>query len=900
MPDKYQNLRNNIKDVSKNCPGFGDYYGLLGGDGAGYCFGLVYMWGQAVLAGGEPTLFDEILFPKGEATYFYRLDGLTRYYPDFPGARLSDAINLAVNLRRSGENPSEYPLTPAIESIRAFLDGLLIYHCPENTSLYKEKTDKSLFAQNAIESSKYPVKDAGSPANPIRHHRTPTSSEPRDWTPRVWGEPKALRVQSMPSDPPDQIQLPVRDRFFETSSQEVEDKLSFGQETFVSFANGIPLSPSIKKIYDRPFVGAESEYAKILEGIINSAEKLYLPFFVHLGSVNHSVGLTYYNNSGNIELYNANTMITDDNYLPNMHRYKDPLCHINIAHSLFNAFNLSGRRPAPPLLAINITVYCSSKHYYHPTISALFQPENRKYRDIYLPGMLEKQYHINTLFLYIAFCYGHAEIMRMLLQKQGIKVNQATNLGATPLYLACQNGLADIVRMLLQKPNIEVNQATNLGVTPLCIACQNGHAEIVRMLLDKDALVNKARTTNGTTPLYLACRYGHAEIVRMLLQKQGINVNKAATTDGVTPLFLACYCGHANIVRMLLDNKGALVNEARTTDGVTPLFLACESGHAEIVRMLLDNKGALVNEARTTDGVTPLFLACESGHAEIVRMLLDNKGALVNEARTTDGATPLYVACRYNRADIVRMLLDEDALVNKAKTTDGATPFFIACQNGHTDIVRILLNKGAFVNEAGTIDGVTPLYIACQNGHADIVPLLLRRDAFVRQAVDINGETPLMKACFAGHADVVKVLLRSPVIDVNQISNIDIDTMPDKTAVQALLGSILAPRGVDIKQIKKIEATPLVAACLNGHDKIIGYLLDRRAVKLSTFRGFSLDALLPYPLEVILYDNGPGKNPHIKSRLLNLQEPGKHSYRKKRRSFSALNHQLQNWYIGNE
>ena len=110
MPSKYQNLRNNIKDISKNCKckctspdcasehwKFGDYYTLLGGEG--YCFGLVFMWGQAVLTGGEPTLVNGTLFPKGEATYLQRLEELTREYPTTPGHRLSDTINALMKIR---------------------------------------------------------------------------------------------------------------------------------------------------------------------------------------------------------------------------------------------------------------------------------------------------------------------------------------------------------------------------------------------------------------------------------------------------------------------------------------------------------------------------------------------------------------------------------------------------------------------------------------------------------------------------------------------------------------------------------------------------------------------------------------------------------------------------------
>ena len=74
---------------------------------------------------------------------------------------------------------------------------------------------------------------------------------------------------------------------------------------------------------------------------------------------------------------------------------------------------------------------------------------------------------------------GHAEVVSLLLGKEGVDVNQATNDGATPLFIASQKGHAEVVSLLLGKEGVDVNQATNNGTTPLYIASQEGHADVV-------------------------------------------------------------------------------------------------------------------------------------------------------------------------------------------------------------------------------------------------------------------------------------------------------------------------------------------------------------------------------------------------------------------------------------
>ena len=125
----------------------------------------------------------------------------------------------------------------------------------------------------------------------------------------------------------------------------------------------------------------------------------------------------------------------------------------------------------------------------------------------------------------------------MLLAKQGVKVNQAANDGATPLYIASQNGHAEVVSMLLAKQGVDVNQANNDGATPLYIVSLKGHAEVVSMLLaTEDIDVNRAWKRNErelVTPLRAAIDRSHTEIAKLLVIRGSILVDAPTGAHGI-------------------------------------------------------------------------------------------------------------------------------------------------------------------------------------------------------------------------------------------------------------------------------------------------------------------------------------------------------------------------------
>ena len=418
--------------------------------------------------------------------------------------------------------------------------------------------------------------------------------------------------------------------------------------------------------------------------------------------------------------------------------------------------------------------------------------------------------------LYAASSNGHAEVVSMLLAKQGVDVNQAENHGITPLLVASEMGHAEVVSMLLATQGIDVNQA-------LYTASYSGHADVVRLLLAKqDIDVNQA-DKDGSTPLYGASHFGHAEVVSMLLATQDIDVNKDMN-DGATPLFIASVKGHAEVVSMLLAKQDIDVNKAKN-NGATPLLIASEEGHAEVVSMLLAKQGVDANQAMN-DGATPLYIASQNDHAEVVAMLLAKQGVDVNQAKD-NGTTPLLIASYSGHADVVRLLLAAPGVDVNKTDDDGTTPLYIASQKGHSEVVSMLLAMpGIDVNKATPSDKNTPLLVACKKGHLPVVKKLLARADILPNEADNNGKTPLIFACMANNGDIVHELINDSRVDPNK----GMRGWPPLTmacekgllkAVEAMLGSPM----VDVNKTTPNGVTAIFIACQNGHTKVVTSLL---------------------------------------------------------------------------
>ncbi|MCS5710705.1 ankyrin repeat domain-containing protein [Candidatus Berkiella aquae] len=241
---------------------------------------------------------------------------------------------------------------------------------------------------------------------------------------------------------------------------------------------------------------------------------------------------------------------------------------------------------------------------------------------------------------------NHIEAVKKLIAL-GADINQKDNIGQTPLNHAAKNGCFEIVGLLSNLEGIKLDEPDNVGQTPLMNAVEKGYHRVVKKLIKKDInleaednnkktvfehidkasvkrmaplLVKAVPNSKRTALFFNAVNNGDVDLINTLI-KNGVSVD-IKDGDGLTPLMYAAFYGNIEMTKALLAHTQE-INAFVEVDGTTALIAAASAGKLEVVKLLL-KAGAdisLVNK----QGKTAQEIAQDEGHDEIVTLLRSSK-----------------------------------------------------------------------------------------------------------------------------------------------------------------------------------------------------------------------------------------------------------------------------------
>ncbi|XP_044136227.1 cortactin-binding protein 2 [Bufo gargarizans] len=218
--------------------------------------------------------------------------------------------------------------------------------------------------------------------------------------------------------------------------------------------------------------------------------------------------------------------------------------------------------------------------------------------------------------LHQAAAQGNVTLLSMLLNEEGLDINNLSKDGHTALYSAAANGHTDCVKLLLTS-GAQVDATVSNGFTALCTAAAQGHLKCAEELLAYNADINNVG--GGQTPLYLACKNGNCETVKLLLDSGG-NRN-IMTNTGWTPIHAAADSGNTDCLKLLMYYGGRSHSDSHKEFDVRLYDLKNkDSSNLEPVI-----SAALINSA-DSEGWTAAHLAASKGFKDCLEILCSHSG----------------------------------------------------------------------------------------------------------------------------------------------------------------------------------------------------------------------------------------------------------------------------------
>ena len=174
----------------------------------------------------------------------------------------------------------------------------------------------------------------------------------------------------------------------------------------------------------------------------------------------------------------------------------------------------------------------------------------------------------NNTALHCAVLSNNTKIAQMLLDVR-MSPDAKNDYLRTPLHLAALKGYIEIMRLLLNNDGIEgngVNSKDKWGSRPIELAYSIGHFECCLLLIGAGATIPSSMQSGKQSLFFLAIEFGHLDAVIKLVD-MGADV-QAKNVLGLTGIQLAQDGGKRDVENYLKKNKSVWVNSV--DPGVTP------------------------------------------------------------------------------------------------------------------------------------------------------------------------------------------------------------------------------------------------------------------------------------------------------------------------------------------
>lgn len=342
------------------------------------------------------------------------------------------------------------------------------------------------------------------------------------------------------------------------------------------------------------------------------------------------------------------------------------------------------------------------------------------------------QLHLTALSL--ATLAGNAEIVEVLLSKDGIDVNcQNTAVYLRPIFFAAEKGNVSIARMLLDVDTLDATTGSLLDGTPLVIAARGGFCEIVELILDRER------------------RKTHGPFSAAILDAKAIrNPQGAVIFYEDRPEARSRWWWYGEVWY-----QEAFASAPYREEGETAIAVASQAGHEDVVRILIQAGANPHSWEQTGYRYDPIYLAARNGRIGVLKLLFDSP--LFDMTKLKERPEEMMEAALfYCNPDLFEFIYDRTKGLEKNwGQRYGRTALWWSAARGYDKILLSLLKEGFDINAKS------------QNCPTIDQALNLAPRPEYRESLIWDNWTPLVVAVDAGYLKVVQILLDQPGIDIH-------------------------------------------------------------------------------------------------------------------------------------
>ncbi len=391
-------------------------------------------------------------------------------------------------------------------------------------------------------------------------------------------------------------------------------------------------------------------------------------------------------------------------------------------------------------------------------------------------------------------------------------------------FLACLDGQVETARFLAQH-GVNINIKNGEGETPLSCAAERGDIKIVELLIELGSDIHKS----GEYALRAAAKNGHTQVIELLL-KHGVEVQHI---DGYadSPLLCAIEGRQLAVVKMLLQ-AGAHASDE--TEDMSAVESAIWDMNPEIVKVLVEH-GAAVDD--NDSNLNELLTVIIKGDSERLTALLKTKAELINAIpRTGSHYTPLMFACLLGEMAIVKILISAGADIHQ-KDSNGCNALAYAAAIGNEPLIALLITQGSTVSSQ-------VIFRAIEHGHYDLARNLVQKWTDVK-----DYHIPLNAAIKAQQKHLIVTLIQAGADLVSLAKEDSFYYRPTSTneTIRCLIEAAQQPEFKHYLRMQKNDCslisssnnnalihrqTPLMWACMLGHDEVVTSILVSDAIRL--------------------------------------------------------------------